>query len=81
MLLSSTTNNGGITPYQQLLLRRLRHAFSSVRCWINPHSDLVVTDFESAFRTRLVFHDSVIEEPLNKKSFEYAFRDAYPSDG
>jgi type II restriction enzyme len=71
-----------LTPYQELLLRRIERAFRlRIDTWINEDSKLVTPEFESAFRTRLLFHHSVTDEVLNKKSFEYTFRDAMRVSG
>lgn len=71
-----------LTPYQRLLLKRLEKSFLlPVTKWINPESDLVTPNFESTFRTRLLYHHTVTDEVLIKKSFEYAFRDALRVDG
>lgn len=71
-----------LTPYQELLLRRLEKSFRlKIDTWVNKDSELVTPEFESAFRTRLLFHHSVTDEVLNKKSFEYAFRDAMRVSG
>jgi len=70
-------NNEDFTPYQQSLFEKLNQAFTKkVDFWTNPESDLVSPVFESTFRTRLLYHHVVTDEVLNKKSFEYAFRDA-----
>jgi hypothetical protein len=43
---------------------------------INRSSDLAVTAFADDFATRLLVHHAATEQPLTKKAFEYAFRDA-----
>ena len=71
-----------LTPYQQLLINKLERSFRCVVTpWINVTTDIVTPEFESAFKTRLLFHHTVTDEVLNKKSFEYAFRDAMRVSG
>ena len=71
-----------LTPYQQLLINRLERSFRlSVNKWVNSVTDIVTPEFENTFRTRLLYHHTVTDEVLNKKSFEYAFRDASRMDG
>ena len=47
----------------------------------NPISDLATSLFVEYFSSRLLIHHAVVEEKLNKKSFEYIFRDALRHDG
>lgn len=46
----------------------------------NPNSDLATSLFVEYFSSRLLIHHAVVEEKLNKKSFEYIFRDALRHD-
>lgn len=47
----------------------------------NADSDFASTKFYEYFASRLLIHHAVVEEKLNKKSFEYIFRDALRHDG
>ena len=47
----------------------------------NPNSDFATSLFVEYFSSRLLIHHAVVEEKLNKKSFEYIFRDALLHDG
>ena len=47
----------------------------------NTGSDLASPTFYEYFASRLLIHHAVVEEKLNKKSFEYIFRDALRNDG
>ena len=47
----------------------------------NPNSDLATSLFVEYFSSRLLIHHAVVEKKLNKKSFEYIFRDALRHDG
>jgi hypothetical protein len=47
----------------------------------NSTSDFATPRFLEYFSSRLLIHHSVVEEKLNKKSFEYVFRDALRHDG
>lgn len=44
-------------------------------------SDFATPIFYEYFASRLLIHHAVVEEKLNKKSFEYIFRDALRHDG
>jgi hypothetical protein len=44
-------------------------------------SDLATPLFSEYFASRLLIHHAVVEEKLNKKSFEYVFRDSLRHDG
>lgn len=71
-----------LTATRLLLLNRmalaLRAMFDSSS---NPNSDLATPIFCEYFASRLLIHHAVVEEKLNKKSFEYIFRDALRHDG
>ncbi len=47
----------------------------------NPDSDFATPLFSEYFASRLLIQHAVVEEKLNKKSFEYIFRDALRHDG
>jgi hypothetical protein len=47
----------------------------------NPDSDFATPLFSEYFASRLLIQHAVVEEKLNKKSFEYIFRDALRYDG
>lgn len=47
----------------------------------NTGSDFATPVFYEYFASRLLIHHAVVEEKLNKKSFEYIFRDALQHDG
>ncbi len=47
----------------------------------NADSDFASPKFYEYFVSRLLIHHAVVEEKLNKKSFEYIFRDALRHDG
>lgn len=47
----------------------------------NADSDFASPRFYEYFASRLLIHHAVVEEKLNKKSFEYIFRDALRHDG
>ena len=65
-----------------MLLNRMASAlrinFDSL---LNPTSDIATPLFSEYFASRLLIHHAVVEEKLNKKSFEYIFRDASRHDG
>ncbi|PZO18706.1 MAG: hypothetical protein DCF25_09385 [Leptolyngbya foveolarum] len=46
----------------------------------NKDSDFATPAFYEYFASRLLIHHAVVEEKLNKKSFEYIFRDALRHD-
>lgn len=48
---------------------------------LNPNSDFATPEFCEYFASRLLIHHAVVEEKLNKKSFEYVFRDALRHTG
>ncbi len=75
-------SDDNLTPYQRQLIEQLKSAFQKqVEKNIELDSDIVTLAFENAFRTRLLFHHVWNDEPMTKKSFEYAFRDALRADG
>lgn len=49
--------------------------------FIDQSSDLATPLFSEYFASRLLIHHAVVEEKLNKKSFEYVFRDSLRHDG
>jgi Type II site-specific deoxyribonuclease len=71
-----------LSPTRIALLNRmaasLQMAFDSQ---LNPNSDIATPLFSEYFASRLLIHHAVVEEKLNKKSFEYIFRDALRHDG
>jgi hypothetical protein len=71
-----------LSPTRIALLSRmavsLQRAFASQ---LNPNSDITTPLFSEYFASRLLMHHAVGEEKLNKKSFEYLFRDALRHDG
>jgi hypothetical protein len=50
-------------------------------CSLNPQSDLATPIFSEYFASRLLIHHAIVEEKLNKKSFEYILRDSLRQDG
>jgi hypothetical protein len=48
----------------------------NVETWVNPDSDLCSDAFVDDFQNRLLLHHAISEEPLKKKTFEYAFRES-----
>ena len=72
----------GLTEYQRRLIRALVASLQvEVRFFVNPESDLVTSEFERAFRSKLVFYHTLMDAPYNKKAFEYGFRDALREAG
>ena len=71
-----------LTPTRLMLLNCMASALQ-VRfdSFLNPQSDLATPLFSEYFASRLLIHHAVVEERLNKKSFEYIFRDALQNDG
>jgi Type II site-specific deoxyribonuclease len=71
-----------LTETRLMLLNRMASALH-VRFdgFSNPSSDLATPLFTEYFASRLLIHHAVVEERLNKKSFEYVFRDALRNDG
>jgi hypothetical protein len=71
-----------LSPTRLALLNRmaisLQMGFDSL---LNPDSDIATPLFSECFASRLLLHHAVGEENLNKKSFEYLFRDALRHDG
>lgn len=67
----------GLTATRLMLLNcmalALKVKFASS---LNPSSDLATSLFSEYFASRLLIHHAVVEEKLNKKSFEYIFRDS-----
>jgi hypothetical protein len=71
-----------LTATRLMLLNRMASALH-IRFdgFLNPRSDLATPLFSEYFASRLLIHHAVVEERLNKKSFEYIFRDALRNDG
>lgn len=71
-----------LTNTRLMLLNRMASALKvKFDSFINPSSDLVTPLFSEYFASRLLIHHAVVEEKLNKKSFEYIFRDSLRHDG
>jgi Type II site-specific deoxyribonuclease len=71
-----------LTTTRLMLLNRMASALQmTFDSWSDPNSDLATALFSEYFTSRLLIHHAVVEEKLNKKSFEYIFRDALRHDG
>ncbi|MDY6939311.1 MAG: hypothetical protein SWY16_16795 [Cyanobacteriota bacterium] len=71
-----------LTATRLMLLNRMASALQvQLSCSSNPNSDFATPRFCEYFASRLLIHHAVVEEKLNKKSFEYIFRDALRHDG
>jgi hypothetical protein len=71
-----------LTATRLMLLNRMASALQiRIDGFVNPSSDLATPLFAEYFASRLLIHHAVVEERLNKKSFEYIFRDALRNDG
>lgn len=72
----------GLTATRLMLLNcmalALKVRFDS---FLSPSSDLATLVFSEYFASRLLIHHAVVEEKLNKKSFEYILRDSFRHDG
>jgi len=63
-----------LSPERRALLKEIVEALSrEVRANINPRSDICSPAFALEFQDRLTFYHARHDEPLNKKTFEYAF--------
>jgi type II restriction enzyme len=71
-----------LTATRLMLLNRMALALQAqFDSSSNPESDFATPLFSEYFASRLLIHHAVVEEKLNKKSFEYIFRDALRCDG
>lgn len=66
-----------LTATRLMLLNRMAFALQAqFDSSSNPDSDFATPLFSEYFASRLLIQHAVVEEKLNKKSFEYIFRDA-----
>jgi hypothetical protein len=71
-----------LSPAQLSAVEKLIKALNGkVYEQINPKTDIVTKEFAENFSTRLRLHHASIDEKFNKKSFEYAYRDAWLASG
>jgi restriction endonuclease SmaI-like protein len=71
-----------LSPSQIALIASMARALEvPVKAAINPTSDIVDEAFSEAVSNLLTLHHALHEEPLNKKSFEYLFKQCLTASG
>ncbi len=72
----------GLSAARRSLVLEMIDALSrDVRADINPSSDICTPDFALNFQDRLALYHAMNDEPLKKKTFEYAFAGASRAAG